>query len=191
MLNTKLTFRFDDVSINTDATKLSAMVGFLRQRFEGHDMKIIFAVSPLVHILNSDESQERVFPKMLHVESDFREFYLAARAGLPKCMDLADEVASHGLIHVDHRLLTRSAQEMSIMVSCSLLRSYVFVPPFHKWNKKTEEICQEHKIELVKHIGWEQHHLLYHQFQPGIEYYYYLHTHDFPTYDAFVARFPQ
>jgi len=58
-------------------------------------------------------------------------------------------------VHVDHRLLKKEAQELSILVSCSLSKSKIFVPPFNKWNKDTDEICEEHGIELVKfEDGW-------------------------------------
>ena len=44
---------------------------------------------------------------------------------------------------------------MSIITSCALAKSSIFVPPFNKWDKNTEEICEENKIELVKfEDGW-------------------------------------
>ena len=59
------------------------------------------------------------------------------------------------MIHVDHRLLSRDAQEMSILISSSLVKSKIFIPPFNKWNKDTESICEENGIELVKfEDGW-------------------------------------
>ena len=64
-------------------------------------------------------------------------------------------MASHGLIHVDHRLMTKEAQELSILTSASLVKANVFIPPFNKWNKDTESICDEHGIELIKfEDGW-------------------------------------
>ena len=44
---------------------------------------------------------------------------------------------------------------MSILVSCALSKSKIFVPPFNKWDKNTESICQEHGIDLIKfEDGW-------------------------------------
>jgi hypothetical protein len=44
---------------------------------------------------------------------------------------------------------------MSILTGSSLSESHIFVPPFNKWNKDTEEICEENKIWLVKfEHGW-------------------------------------
>ncbi len=85
-------------------------------------------------------------------------------------------IASHGLIHVDHRLMGREAQELSIVASCSLVGAKIFVPPFNKWNRDTASVCDEHGIELVKfEDGWR--HVRFNAFDPSHDKYY-LHTHD-------------
>lgn len=63
------------------------------------------------------------------------------------------EVASHGLLHVDHTKISRDAQEMSILTSCSMLKSDLFVPPFNKYNDITKEICIMNGIKLVNEMG--------------------------------------
>lgn len=188
------TFRFDDVSVNTDTSKLDKMIRFLRTTFGPKNVRIILACSPAVCDLSFCENplhRERTFPSIWHTESDHRVFYHMERVGVPPCIEAyraeGIEIAAHGMVHVDHRLLDRAAQEMSIIMSCSLLRCSMFVPPFHKWNKDTEEICTEHTIMLVKFDrSWR--HLVYHPFDhrnPN----YYVHTHDF-HYQDFCARFP-
>lgn len=187
-------FRFDDVSVNTDVEKLDKMIRFLRSTFKADSLRLILACSPTVFDMRGCENSlqaERVFPAIWHTESDHRVFYRMERAGVPPCVERyrkeGAEIAGHGMVHVDHRLLDRAAQEMSILMSCSLLRCTMFVPPFHKWNKDTEEICKEHTIMLVKYDpSWR--HLVYHTFDhrnPN----YYVHTHDF-SYQDFCARFP-
>jgi hypothetical protein len=112
--------------------------------------KVIWAVSPIVH----KGLYERVFPPILTAMSDVRNFYKADGLGIPNLRDDV-KIASHGLIHADHRLLTKEVQELSIILSCSLLKTKTFVPPFNKWNKDTEDICKEHGIELIKfEKGW-------------------------------------
>lgn len=187
------TFRFDDVSVNTDWHKLDQMVAFLRSTFKADQLRLIFAVSPAVqdmrnctHLLD----RERAFYAILHTESDFRVFYQVDRVGVPVLLEQyrtdGVEIAGHGMVHVDHRLLSRGAQELSILMSCALLKTRTFVPPFHKWNLKTEAICAEHAVTLVKFDrSWR--HLLYHKFDhrnPN----YYVHTHDF-HYQSFCAQF--
>lgn len=188
------TFRFDDVSVNTDENKLDKMIAFLRSTFAPDQLRIILAVSPAVCEMGGFENtlaHERAFPSIWHTESDYRIFYKADKIGIPPVVHAMRktgvEIAGHGMAHVDHRLLPRAAQELSILLSCSLLKCDTFVPPFHKWNKDTEEICAEHLIRLVKYDPtWR--HLVYHPFDRRNENYY-VHTHDF-HYQDFCARFP-
>ena len=148
-------FRFDDVCINADMKLVNDMTDFLFDRFP--DCKVLWGVSPLVNDMSnekSDISKQRIFPKIYNAHSDYRIFYRVDKAGVPKSHDKAI-MASHGLIHVDHRLLTKEAQELSILTSASLVNAKVFIPPFNKWNKDTESICDEHGIELIKfEDGW-------------------------------------
>ena len=146
--------RFDDVFINSDMDSLNQMAEFVYNL----GAKVIYCISPLSHdmrnLLPSKDAQ-RIYPKIWNAISDYKEFYKVNLAGLPVVPTYVTR-ASHGLVHVDHRLLKRSAQEMSIVVSCSLSNSKIFVPPFNKWNKKTEKICKENKIKLIKfEDGWK------------------------------------
>jgi hypothetical protein len=51
--------------------------------------------------------------------------------------------------------MSKGAQELSIAVSCSLLHTRIFIPPFNKWNKDTEDICNSRSIKLIKfESGW-------------------------------------
>ncbi len=187
------TFRFDDVSLNTNSDKLDKMVLYLRSNFKSGDLQIVMAVSPAVFDMRECEKtldRERTFPSIWHTESDHRVFYRMQCVGVPAFIDVYRKqgvaLAGHGMAHVDHRLLDRSAQEISILMSCSLLHCSTFVPPFHKWNKDTEAICDEHNIKLVKYDqSWR--HLFYHPFDFRTKNYY-LHTHDF-HYQGFTAQF--
>lgn len=189
------TFRFDDVSVNTDERKLDQMVAFLHSTFGPKNVDLILACSPAVCDMSGYQNaleRERTFPSIWHTESDHRVFYRMERVGVPACVEHyrreGAKIAGHGMVHVDHRLLDKPAQEMSILMSCSLLRCAVFVPPFHKWNHDTEEICREHAILLVKFDpSWR--HLVYHPFDKRNQNYY-VHTHDF-HYQSFCARFSQ
>jgi len=45
---------------------------------------------------------------------------------------------------------------MSILISCSLLNTDRYVPPFNKWNYDTEMICDLASINLIKfEDGWK------------------------------------
>lgn len=148
-------FRFDDICINIDMKNAITIAEYVKKHIV--DVEVLFCVSPVVHnILSEDETiRQRVFPKIFNAYSDFRKFYEVDKCGIPKIPDWITR-ASHSLIHIDHRLLTKEAQEMSILVSCSLIKCSILVPPFNKWNKDTEDICKEHDIKLIKfEEGWK------------------------------------
>lgn len=143
--------RFDDICYGADMKLVNEMVDHLQKKIK--EVKIIWACSPIV---SSDSiHQQRVFPKEWNALSDYKIHYTLDLMGHPVTRK-GIEIASHGLIHVDHRLLHRSAQELSILLSCSILDCKMFVPPFNKWNKDTEDICRENDIQLIKfEQGWK------------------------------------
>lgn len=148
MESNKITFRFDDVSGNVDSNKFFNIIRLIREKFS--DSEILVGISPFAH----KNCGERVFPSILNAYSDYRKFY---EVDIVTSVDAVANLtyASHGLIHIDHRHLCRQTQEMSILVSCSLTKSKIFIPPFNKWNADTESICAEHGIELIKwEDGW-------------------------------------
>ncbi|CAN2244730.1 hypothetical protein MCEMKE157_01341 [actinobacterium SCGC AAA044-D11] len=182
--SSKTILRIDDISMNISQHRLEKFLERVRNKHS--DLEFLLAVSPAVFEMpTSDEADisERIFPSILNAHSDHRVFYRVEKIGIPKWIyEIAQKydarLASHGLIHVDHRLLDFSAQEMSIITSTSLIGSKIFVPPFNKYNNETSKICSENNIELIKwEDGWK--HLSYQGFSnDGSRYY--MHLHDFP-----------
>lgn len=187
--NEFITFRFDDVCINADMDLIHEMTNFiLDTRLErAKKYRVIWGVSPLVHDMTRFEGKvaQRVFPSIFNAMSDYRQFFHVDLAGTPP-IHPSVEIASHGLIHVDHRLLTKSQQEMSILISCSLTKSSTFIPPFNKYNADTQDICREHKIKLIKfEDGWlSMEHNKFHQNHDK----WYLHAREF-TIESFKEWF--
>ena len=145
----KKIFRFDDICLNADMKLHIDIAKHIKKEIPSAD--VLFCVSPLVHDMTAEKgkTKQRIFPQILNAHSDYRKFYQVEKCGIPEFPEWITR-AGHGLIHVDHRLLTKETQELSILTSCSLSKSTTFVPPFNKWNKYTEEICNEHGIKLVK-----------------------------------------
>ena len=178
------TFRVDDVSLNTDSKKLLSISDKIFKRFP--DSKLLLGVSPLVNDMTnySDKRSERIFPEIFNAHSDHRIFFNVQKCGIPEIIQKLGqmygskiELAGHGLVHVDHRLLSKDVQELSILSSCNLIGTRIYIPPFNKWNKSTEEICSEHSIKLIKfEDGWK--HLKYESVTDNFGNYYF-HTHDF------------
>lgn len=141
-------FRFDDVCINSDMKLLNTMTDYLIDIFP--DCEVIWGISPLV----TKSNDQRVFPKILNAHSDHRLYYKSDACGIP---ELRNDIslAGHGIVHVDHRLMNKESQELSIITSCSLVGADIFIPPFNKYNKDTELICDEQEIELIRfEDGW-------------------------------------
>jgi hypothetical protein len=174
--------RIDDISLNTDGDKLLKIVELLDDLLP--NTKIMLGVSPLIFTMDENDllKRERIFPSILNAFSDHRLYMKVNRAGVPDYLqDLRTRknlvIASHGLVHVDHRLLAYEAQELSIITSCSLVSSNIFVPPFNKWNSATQAICQEAQIDLIKfEDGWK--HLMHNRFSRDEICNFYFHTHD-------------
>ena len=174
------TFRVDDVSANTEHDSLSAIIAVIRECVP--DAEIMLAVSPLVMSLLGEpvRDQERAFPRILSAMSDHRLFYGVQIANQRPYMPVDTTgivFVSHGLVHVDHRLLGREAQELSIVASCSLVGTRIFCPPFNKHNHDTASVCAEHGVELIRfEDGWR--HVRFNAFDPKNCQKYYCHTHD-------------
>jgi hypothetical protein len=147
-------FRFDDVCINADLELIQQMTDYLYDTFPG--CEVMYGVSPLVHRMSTGDKvkDQRIFPEILNALSDYRNFFKVELAGIPN-LDPRVTKAGHGLIHIDHRLLSKEVQELSIIASCSLVGADAFIPPFNKWNKDTEQVCDENSIHLIKfEAGW-------------------------------------
>jgi hypothetical protein len=142
-------FRFDDICINADMDLVQRMTDFLFERFP--DCKVMWGISPLVHRMETGDQikDQRIFPEIFNAMSDFRNFYKVEKAGIPQ-IDPRVTRAGHGLVHVDHRLLTKEVQELSVIASCSLVGARNFIPPFNKWNSDTEDVCEANGITLIK-----------------------------------------
>lgn len=65
-----------------------------------------------------------------------------------------ENIASHGLWHLDHKHVHADLQEHSIVSSCRLLGTDLFVPPFWRWSDITKKICGDHGITLWTQGDW-------------------------------------
>jgi len=164
------TFRFDDVCCGSNSERDRQIVHLLTDA----GATVIHALSVAVDKIESSR-RERIFPKVWNAHSDPFIHYQLDQVQTPY-KHARVTLASHGLVHVDHRLIHKEAQRLSIVLSCSLVGAKMFVPPFNKWNSDTEEVCKEHGIELVKfEDGWLS--MEYNDFDPAHELYY-LHARE-------------
>lgn len=170
-----LEFRIDDVSLNTNESKLAAIIETLLPVGV-----VTLAVCPTCYTLGVGDIPEFAFHTTERCLSHPLEFAHGDRCGIPPIVDRyrgSVKVASHGMFHGDHRLLSKGAQELSIVQSCSLVQSKIFVPPWHHYNSNTEKVCRKHGIELVK-WSFMTKHAKFSRFEPDKFHYYYFHTFD-------------
>lgn len=183
MQDVKYVFRFDDVSVSTDMEKLNRMSKAIVEKI--HDSLILYAISPVVHNIPANENQERVFPGDFTARSDYRIFFMADKIGIPTNIPDYVTLAAHGMCHADHRLLAPEVAELSILMSCSLTKSKIFVPPYHKYAPWIQQICDQNKIALLKYEdGWK--HMSYHPFSLDTKLYY-THTFDWKKEEDFYG----
>ena len=142
-------FRFNGISGNTDFDKLFRMTDFLKSKFK---CEIWYCIS----IFYYDSIEETVYPNNFQHLADHKIFLEPTDVYIPnKRSDV--RFVSHGLYYVDHRLLSYDAQELSILTASKILQTPVFVPPYHKWNGVTQEICAKNSIFLVRYEdGWKE-----------------------------------
>jgi len=182
----KKIFRFDDINPNTNFIKLEQLIKIALKWAN----EIWLCYSPFSHDPKSkyhehqkvpnELEKERIFPSILKALSNYNIFYKVDKVLDPNILFVLKEkypsikLVSHGLVHVDHRLLSKTAQEMSILITNSLVKSNIFIPPFNHYNKKTEKICKENRILLCKfEHGWL--HAVYNFFDNN-HLKYYVHT---------------
>jgi len=212
-----LRFRIDDLSINTDLDRLeNDIVVPIRQHCANNLPKIkphfVFGVSPAVYEMPKSEGpavSERIFPAILNAHSNPAVFYKPQKLGIPDLarvskMDEHVSFCAHGMFHIDHRLISKEAQEINIISSLSLVEHEckthdldfirAFIPPFNKTNSDTTEIGKDHRVHIVAWDEYRWTHLAYLKddisvIGRNIQAYYlenplnkgiYLHTHDFP-----------
>lgn|SRR3990167_3037384 len=174
-------FRFDDVFFGANMKLHNQMADYLFHYFPS--CEIIWACSPMAS--SSSINSQRIFPREWNALSDVCKFYQMDLMGHPVRRD-GIVIASHGLIHADHRLLSKGAQELSILLSCSLLQAKIFVPPFNKWDMNTEYICDRNNIKLIKfEDGWRC--MEYNSFSKDIKEWY-LHAREW-TMESFKEWF--
>lgn len=143
--------RIDDVSPNTDFDHLYELYHEIKDAL--NPSCVYFAVT----LLSKWCLKRSVYPGVPFKDREDGFFY-----GVDSTFDLGlisqdpdIQVASHGLLHMDHSKCVKQVQELSILTSCSLLKSKVFVPPFNRYNHITEAVCKEHRIKLMKpQEGW-------------------------------------
>lgn len=137
-------FRNDDVSMNTDFFKLDEIYNSI------HDVFPDAEIWSCVTIFARSNTKGTIYPQVPFKSKPF-DYFLEVDRVLDKYKPPSFvKIVSHGLWHLNHADISDDLQEASIVTSCNILDTTIFVPPFNYWNKTTEDICRKHDIELIK-----------------------------------------
>lgn len=136
-----LTIRIDDVSENTLYQDLIWQLGVWRKM----GARIICGIN----VFCKEAKSGSVYPDLPLSNHPSRYFFDVDKVWEFGRIFNGIDIASHGLVHADHSKLSRDAQEMSILTSCSILRSKLFIPPFNRINEETVRICADNGIEII------------------------------------------
>lgn len=144
----RLIFRNDDVNINTDKKKLSSLYGVIHSIFPDAE------VWSCITLFAGRNTKQSVYGDLPLKNHDTNWFYKNADSFMYDYRHPMCKIASHGLFHIDHSKVSRETQEMSILSSCSFLKTNIFVPPFNSFNQDTIDICFDNEIKLASK-GWK------------------------------------
>lgn len=139
-------FRNDDVTFNTDPKVLCDMYDLIKEAFPQAE------IWSCVSVFAEKTELGSVYNDIPFKDKHKKWFYKAKEIAKPSWFP--GRIVSHGLYHADHSKLDYDAQEMSIVGSCNYLDTKIFVPPFHRYNKETVDICNRNGIHLASLYRW-------------------------------------
>lgn len=162
-------FRNDDVNYNTDWLELAKIYSSIREFFP--EARILQAVTVFSHNKGIQKAGEVYQGEAPFKDNPLQWFYDVNQYLLDVPAFQGVETVSHGLFHTDHSVMSKDAQEMNIIGSCRMLGTKIFIPPFNRYNKDTEEVCCKNGIQLVKADDWKS--LEYEIFNSNHRYWYF------------------
>jgi hypothetical protein len=159
-------FRDDDVNPSTNYGELALLYSAIKSVFP--DATIISCVT----LFSKYNSLGAVYSQVPFKNKPIPFFYDTDKFMLEYDYIVKENIASHGLYHVNHSKLSRDAQEMSILGSCKFLKTNLFCAPFNAFNSDTEDICSKNGIDLItKSYDWKS--LEHEAFNPAHKYWYF------------------
>lgn len=134
----RIVFRNDDVGPLSDIEELKFLYKFITIKYP---MANIYSC---VYLLENTKDT----PTNPNINFEVNKMF-----DLSKLPELKT-IVSHGLMHFAHGRASTERQEMSILLSCKLLNTKRFLPPFVEYNSETERICKNHGYTLIGKEPW-------------------------------------
>lgn len=165
----RIVFRDDDISANSDQKKLASIYGTIHNLFPEAE------VWSCITLFCQNNFKGSVYLETPFKNKEVNWFYKNANSFMNDYRHPMCKIASHGLYHIDHSKVSRETQEMSIVGSCSYLKTDLFVPPFNRFNQDTIDICFNNSIK-IKTDEWKSLH--FNEFDSSHKYWYF-HSWEF------------
>ncbi len=141
--------RNDDINPNSNPEHILEMYKDIMLMYP--DAEIWSCIS----LLGKSSVNGSVYPELPLRNHDMKYFY-KVNCFFSRIPSGLHKIVSHGLLHLDHSKLSKDAQEMSILTSCELLDTKIFVSPFSAFNETTKQICKNNDIHMsVPSDGWK------------------------------------
>jgi hypothetical protein len=143
----KLIFRNDDVNPSSNFKQTIDIYNIILKKFPNAQ------IYSCINIFGKKNIKGTVYPET-KIPIKTRMFYDVDAIFDFGQLPHLHNIVSHGLLHFNHRLVTYDTQKFSILTSCSLLKTKIFIPPFWEWNEKTIKICTLNNITLWIDEDW-------------------------------------
>ena len=140
-----IVFRNDDVNPNSSISDILEMYATIKEFFP--DAEIYSCVTLFAQTSDNGSAYQEIPIGRIDFPIVDKMFDLSS---LPKL----EHIVSHGVWHLDHRAAMRELAEYSIVSSCSILNTDIFIPPFWRWNTDVEKICRDNSIKLWTEHDW-------------------------------------
>ena len=147
MTNRKFIIRNDDVNPSSNFEHIKKMYSIILNKCPQAE------IYSCINIFGQKNSKGTVYlPTKIQI--DYRDYFTIDSIFDFTQLPNLQNIASHGLFHMNHRIVTYDTQKFSIISSCNLLKTKIFFPPFWEWNEKTEKICTLNGIKLWVNEDW-------------------------------------
>ena len=141
-------FRNDDVNPNSNLAETFKIYSIIKAKFPEAQIYSCISIFGKTNPFGSPyASMKNIYNSKYYYDVDliFNRQYLFN----------LETIVSHGLFHFAHRQMSYETQKFSILTSCNLLNTKLFLPPFIAWNDDTEAICNSFNIKLIGNEPWK------------------------------------
>ena len=153
--------RNDDINPNSNFENIQKMYQMILFYYP------LTEIYSCITIFGKQNKEGMIYPTTNLTIQD-RYFYDVDKIFDFKYIPYLKNIVSHGLFHCYHKGLSYETQKMSIITSCNLLNTKIFIPPFWAWDKTTEQVCKDNGIRLWDEPNWKNIELV--PFDPNHQY---------------------